>query len=191
MPCVSKEAKTDYYLTFLEASLNLKFLAAYVDYSIFKTHRKYMGSLITRSKYEHSANSVNCDIWYAYDKEIKHDSLGYYNKFIRSGEFYKRPKSVVSVCEVTSEEIELLKKIKAVFIKHQTKYKIVISPNYDQIPLEKDQLELLGQLFGEENIYNFSGKNKYSEPICNFYESSHYKPEIAYELMEIVYADAD
>jgi hypothetical protein len=189
MPCVSKYSKAEYYLEFLKASLNLKFLLAYIDYSIFEAYREYMGYLITHSKFNHIVNNRNCDIWYGWDKEIKTDSVGYYSKLIDKGIFYERPKSEISKCEVTTKEIFLLNKIKNIFTKHNTNYKIIISPVYDQVPMEEEQVELLEQIFGQENIYNFSGKNKFSDPINNFYETSHYKPFVANEIMNIIYID--
>jgi len=188
MPCVSKSSKAEYYFQFIKASLDPKFLLAYIDYSIFKTHRGYMGYLIRRNKYDHSVNNTNCDIWYGWDKEIKMDSLGYYNKLIDKGIFYKRPKSKISTCQVTPEEIAQLNSIKTIFNKHNTKYKIVVSPLYDQVPMEVEQLEILEQIFGKQNIYNYSGKNKFTEPIRNFYETSHYRPHVANEILKSVYS---
>ena len=189
MPCVSKSSTLAYYATFLKASLNPKFLTAYLDYAVFKTHRSYMGFLIKKSKYDLRTNPTNGDLWYGRDKEIEGDSAGYYAKLIEDDTFYKRPGTDRSPCNVTDEEKSQLLAIKNIFDKHQTTYKIIISPVYDQIPLETAQLELLEELFGKENIYNFSGPNKFTEPIANFYETSHYRPILANQLMKIIYAD--
>jgi len=187
MPCVSKSSETEYYSEFIKASLNIRFLSAYLDYSIFETHREYMGSYMTRKKQDHVVNIKNCDIWYGWDKEIEMDSLNYYKDRIDKGAFYNRPKSELIKCEVTPEEIAQLHSIKTIFDKHNTNFKIVISPVYDQIPMEKEQIAILEQVFGRENIYNFSGKNKFTEPIHNYYESSHYRPHVAHEIMDIIY----
>lgn len=187
MPCISKSSNIEYYYTFLKASLEPKFLMANLDYSIFKKHRDYMGYLITKSKFDHTVDSKNCDIYYGWDKEIEADSSGYYSKLIKKGVFYDRPSKDTTACLVTPEEKEQLRVIKNVFEKHKTKYKIVISPVYDQIPMEKAQVELLEQIFGKENIYNFSGANQMSEQISNFYESSHYRPHVANEIMKTIY----
>ena len=143
MPCVSKLSKMDYYFTFLRASLNPIFLFANLDYSLFKTHRGYMGYFIKRYNYDHQVNKINCDIWYGWDKEIEFDSLGYYNRLIEKGVFFKRPIINISECIVTPEEKKQLLSIKKIFEKHNTRYKIIISPLYDQVPMEKEQIELL------------------------------------------------
>jgi hypothetical protein len=185
MPCVSKESENEYYLTFLKASINPIFLLAYTDFSIFKIYRDYMGDYVGPS--EVIGDSLNCDVWYRSDNEIAIDSLEYYNQLIEKGVFYDRPKEAEWKCEVSDKEIEQLSVIKNIFLRHKTKYKIIISPIYDQIPLEQEQLDLLCNIFGKENVYNFSGINKFSEPISNYYETSHYRPHVADEIMKIIY----
>lgn len=187
LPCVSKASAVDYYLTFLKASLNPKFLVAYIDFSVFKTYRKYMGYLIKSNSYDHTVNNRNCDIWYGYDKEIATDSTGYYNFLINSGVFNSHTKSTGPELKVCSAEINQLEIMRDILKKHKSNYKIVISPVYDQIPMEPAHLKLLEQLFGKENIYNFSGKNAFTENIANYYESSHYKPCVANQILKIIY----
>ncbi len=187
LPIVSKESKFEFYSTFFKASLDPKFIMAYIDFSIFKKFREYMRFLIDRSEHPHTVNNINCDMWYGIDKSIKIDSVGYYNNQIKKGIFYKRPvkKSWESV--ITDLEIEQLKKIKEIFSKQKTKYKIIISPVYDQIPIEEEQLGLLNKIFGKENIYNFSGKNKFTESYTNYYEASHFRQRVTNEIMKIIH----
>lgn len=187
MPVVSKSSYSKYYLTFLEASLDPKFIISYIDYSIFRKYRKYMKLFIVRDEIKPKFNPINCDYSPGYDEVIRVDSIGYYKKLINNGEFYDRPVEKKWKCEITDLEIEQLKSIKNIFSKHNTKYTIIISPAYDQIPLEDEQLELLNKIFGKENIFNFSGKNKYTENISNHYESWHYKPIVANDIMRIIY----
>ncbi|WP_107039137.1 hypothetical protein [Brumimicrobium mesophilum] len=187
MPEISKGSYVKYYSEFLKASLYPKFLLAYIDYAIFKKHREYMGNFINTREYPFLMNRKNGDIWYGYDREIEEDSLGYYKDLIEQGVFYERPKPNNRKPEVTKEEIEQLKLMKELFVQHNTNYKIVLSPIYDQVPVEQDQIDLLNEIFGSENIFNFSGKNSFTEPIHNFYETSHFRPHVANEIMEIIY----
>ena len=187
MPEVSKSSYFNYYFAFLKASLDPKFIIAYTDFSIFDKHRGYMGNLISKQKYKNTANYKNCDLWYGHDEHIRIDSLAFYQKLIDKGIFYKRPIKNKWICKVTNQEISQLQYIKKIFDKHNTNYKIVISPKYDQIPIEKEQLRLLFKIFGEENIYNFSGKNIYTDKISNFYEAGHYRPVVANDIMKKIY----
>ena len=190
VPEVVGSSSFSFYFTYIKSSLNLRFLLAYLDYSLFKTYRaSYMGFLIREAKYPHIANNKNGDIWYGYDTHIAKDSVGYYNERIASGTFYKRQENISQDTKstVTDKEKELLQAIKDIFDKHNTDYKIVIAPLYDQIPLEKAQLEILENTFGKENIYNFSGKNELTEPITNFYEKSHFRPHVADTMLRFIY----
>ena len=186
---ISKKSRFEFYYTFLKAQVNPKFILAYIDYSIFKRHRKYMGHLIEKSEFPLKTNIKNCDIWYGYDESIKRDSIGYYKNLINKGVFYDRSKkrNENNKIEIKLAEVEQLEKIKIILNKHNTFYKIVISPVYNQVPLEKEQEELLNKIFGEENVYNFAGKNKFTQSISNFYESSHYRPHVANEILKIIY----
>ncbi|GLB53027.1 hypothetical protein NBRC110019_20670 [Neptunitalea chrysea] len=187
MPCVTKASETEYYGTFLKAALTPDFLVAYADYSLFGVHRPYMEHLVQAYTYRHTVNHINCDIWYNADKEIAADSLEYYTQKINDGTFYQRTGNPDFECPVTQTEIALLEAIKVTFTKHKTHYKIVISPTYDQIPLEENQVALLHKLFGKENVLNFSGVNYLTKAITNYYESSHYRPTVAKEILDSIY----
>ena len=64
-----------------------------------------------------------------------------------------------------------------------------MAPTYDQVPMPMHQLDLLFKILGKDHIYNFTGKNKFTEAISNFFESDHYKPYVANEMMEIIYGE--
>ncbi len=70
---------------------------------------------------------------------------------------------------------------------NNTKYKIIISPLYNQIPLSNGRKEILFNIFKEENIYDFSGENCYTKFIYNYYETSHYRKFIGDKILDKVY----
>jgi hypothetical protein len=189
MPQVSKSSSLAYYAEFLKASLNIKFLTAYLDYSIFNTHRSYMRNLINPNINNANINKINCDIWLSNESKIKSDSVAYYTKLIANGVFYKRPHATRFKSTVTLAEVKQLKTIKRIFEKHKTNYKIILAPIYDQVPLEEAQLQLLLQIFGSQNVYNFSGKNAFTESVGNYYEASHFRHHVAKEIIELVYKE--
>ena len=86
------------------------------------------------------------------------------------------------------EEIECLREIKDLFDKHKTSYKIVISPLYDQIKLNRSVYNTLCSIFGKDHIYDFSGVNKWNKDFHNYYEDSHYRPIVSAEIMDIIYS---
>ena len=189
-PNISKESWIKFYFQFFKIHYNFKFISSYIDYSIFKEMRNYMKLFIKKGKNKDIVNNVNCDFWFGYDQDIQEDSLGYYNNLIKEGVFYERvEKKIFDIKEkVTKKEILQLKKISTIFKRHNTSYKIVIAPLYDQMPLGEEQLELLYDIFDKKYIYNFSGINQLTVPKSNYYEQSHFKPSVAKKIMDIIYS---
>ena len=186
-PAFSKESKKEYYKTFLKASLDFDFMKAYFDYRFSKKLKPYMNRHI--SKLQLSGNYVNGDVWYdTYDASIAKDSVKYYSSLITQGVVYDRAKSKNKKYPRMSDiEKEQLRSIMKILQKHNTNYKIVISPLYDQNPMQKDRLLFLNNLFGRAHVYDYSGINQYTEPIGNFYERSHYRPHVAKSILEEIY----
>ncbi len=179
--------KLQFYGSYIKANLNPRFILAYTDFKFFKTYRSYMKNYVRIDKYPDTFTPVFNDSYYGLAKEIKEDSLGYYKRLKQKGVFYKRPRPSITTLKKTEKEVALLSSIKAILNKHNTNYKIVISPLYDQIPMEKEQLALLYSIFGKENIYNFSGVNSLTSSISNYFESSHYKPKVANTILDSIY----
>ena len=190
MPCMGDNNWLDYYFTFFQANMNLKFLSAILDYSIFGEHRRYMGYLIRKKKFPDKVNSYNCDFWYGYDDEIRIDSTQFYLDRLTSGIFYERPndpyrKSYVVLSR--QAQIQMLREINNIFQKNNTKYKIIVSPLYDQLKIDENSLGILKSIFGEENVFDFSGKNDITDRIYNYYESSHFRTHVARKILKQVY----
>lgn len=85
------------------------------------------------------------------------------------------------------EKIRSIKEMKRILAKHRTDYKIIISPLYDQVKINPTDLQFLRTVFGNDNVYDFSGVNKYTSDYHNYYEDSHYRKEIASEIMHYIY----
>jgi hypothetical protein len=188
-PDISEESWMDYYITIFKAKMNPKFALAYLDYSMFKEYRTYMGKFIIKEKYPNSYDSITCDLWYGKDQQIKNDSINYYNNLIKRKIFYNRPTVDRLKLKLTDLEKEQLQSIKQIFDKHETNYKIIISPVYNQIEMEKDQCKLLDEIFQPQNVFNYSGINRYTEPVGNYYESSHFRPSVSKSILEEIYSN--
>lgn len=106
----------------------------------------------------------------------------------RMKHFYKRGgQQVYSKPALSSSQKLLLEDIKDIFHKQKTNYKVIISPLYDQEKLNQNDLYYLKQIFGEKNVFDYSGINKYTRDYTNYYESSHYRPHVAREILDEVY----
>ena len=83
----------------------------------------------------------------------------------------------------------VLDKIMEMLHRHGTSVRIIISPDYDQKELHPDDREILQNIFGEENVYDFSGINEFTKDYHNYYEAGHYRPLLGNKLLERVYKD--
>lgn len=167
------------------AFLNPKFLVALADYNIFGKFRPYMKNLISdgHSTYVAEYNEYQKTLT---EKEIKEGT--YYDAIhLKVFEDVQKP-GTFSTEKLDDKEINCLREMRKVLDKQHTSYKIVISPLYDQIKLNKETLSLLCEIFGKENVYDFSGVNKWNKDYHNYYEDSHYRPIVSAEIMDIIYS---
>ena len=163
---------------------NAIFLKSYITYF-------YIG------KYDQSMETVLNNIPFEYDNftgELRNVAS---EQKIQKGVFYdkekmmyfanvQQPDSVYPVC-IGDNIIDRLKEIKHIFDNHNTSYRIVISPLFNQIKFNEVDLACLKEIFGEEYVYDFSGVNTYTEDYHNYYESSHYRPHVSRDIMNIIY----
>lgn len=104
--------------------------------------------------------------------------------------FYKRSSKNIYANSVMGKSQELLlQEIYDIFKKQRTNYKIIISPLYDQIKMNGDDLNYLNTVFGKTNVFDFSGMNRFTQDYSNYYDWSHYRPHVAKDLMKIIYTD--
>ena len=85
-------------------------------------------------------------------------------------------------------QIKLLSEMAEVFQTHHTNCKIIISPEYKQIRMNPADVEQLKNIFGSENVYDFSGINQYTNDIRNYYDGAHYRPCLGRQLLDSIYA---
>lgn len=169
-----------FHVASIRAFFTSEFLIPYFNY---KTTGVMSSPLDERPVYyEHASN------------EIKFTSL---EKEITEGTFYTPEKVTtifkrkdytdsVSVPVIKETQYEMLSKIKEVFDRQHTNYKIIINPLYDQIKLNPKDIEILSTIF-DNKVYDFSGKNRITDDYHNYYEASHYRPHVAAEIMRIIY----
>ena len=166
------------------AFLNLRFLTAWADYSLFGTYRPYMKLLLTETK-EH------------YDPVTNEISEPLTEQQIAQGTYYDEAhiqafdgmqfEGGYSNEKLSSKSIEWLQEIRRIFDRHHTDYRVIIGPQYDQLRLRPETLRHLRKIFGNTAVYDFSGPSKWSKDYHNYYEPYHYRPHVATEILRIVY----
>ena len=185
-PQISGGSYLDYYFEFVNASLYPMFILSSLDFNLNHKFKPYMKKYISRFTY--SSDNWDADIYWGDDKEIIRDSIGYYKNRIQSKVFYTRPTHIKEGQKrILGIQLQMLTQIQELCIKNKTNLKIVICPLYDQVPFNSEDKRILMQMFGNENVFDYSGKNNFTESISNFYEASHFRPRVAHQIMKEVY----
>ncbi len=175
-----------FHMANFNAFLSPKFLYAYMDSKIsgqFKPYMKKGGLLIDHLiTYDAISNEIRSD---HYEELIKANN--YYTPK-RLSVFYKRDTVLKYSSVVIKENQEiLLNSIYRIFKKHGTHYRVIINPLYNQKKLNKADLNYLTSLFGEGNVFDYSGINAFTKDYHNYYEASHYRPVVANAILKDIY----
>lgn len=184
-PAVSGETNIEYYKHFFIAFLTPDFLKAYYNWN--RTHHfdESMKQYIWKERFNYDAYTG--DIFYTeYDSLIKLN----YDKYYSSSVFYHRDSVKIAQSDrpvLTKNTKSYLVSIKNIFDKNHTSYKIIITPNYDQVKFNQGDNEFVSKLFGPKNVTNFSGFNAITNDKHNYYEFKHFLPHIADSTLKIAY----
>ena len=172
--------------------LNFKFFVSYLYFSTFNDVRPFMRNWLVLDdrpmNYSVIGNEISFNL---IDSLINVSPEKYYNSE-RKKIFYERSFYPVTSDPVLNHlSIDILKNISAIFKSNNTHFKVVISPLYDQKKINPSDLKELYLIFGNENVYDFSGKNIFTTSYMNFYETSHYRPIVANKIIDIIYSKSD
>ena len=182
-PEVSGSGDIHFQKTFLKAYFDPKFLINFYAYKIVGGYRPYMAGYIEKRTIRY--NTVNNQINLVDQEAEIRNPEAYYSK--RSNMFNRRIPDKMDTAQIKQQiQLTMLKEIKRILEKNQTNYRIVISPLYDQIQLNREDFKILKNLFGE-NVFDFSGKNAFTDSKFNYFESSHYRPMVGDSIFKIVY----
>jgi hypothetical protein len=110
-------------------------------------------------------------------------NMNYDKKLFRS-----RPNSeMFSEKLISDEHKQILIDIKYLLDKERADYKIIIAPDYNQVHINKDDYFFLKSVFGDEKVFNFSGKNYLTEDKYNFLDINHFDKIVGWKIIEQVY----
>lgn len=90
---------------------------------------------------------------------------------------------------VTSEFREQFVRIKSVFDKHHTDYRILITPAYcyTNPTINSEDLNVLNDVFGKDKVFNYSGKNDLTSDCYNFSDPNHFGLSVGWQIIEDMY----
>lgn len=182
-PEVSGKSMMEVQCGFLQGFIMPDFLFPYVKYKLTGKMPVSAGYFNPYGKVRDSSNN---DCINPRDRMIEEEGEVYWE--IRSGEFPAReghPKWAEK--EIYGPQTDLLMKISEILRRNSTSFKIIISPDFNQVSLNPEDKKTLETIFGKENVHDFSGENEYTADYHNYYEHIHYRPQLGIRLMEEIY----
>lgn len=182
-PLVSGESWTSFSMVFLKDYVFRGFFVPYLDFKLFAKKRNYMDKFLKFNEIDAEKKYIPYDIS-PLESKIQDNEEEYFNNAL----FYDRD-TLVSYIEkqITNRGQQMLEEINLIFKRHNTKYKIVISPLYDQKRINNSDLSLLIHVFGIENVFDYSGRNIITIDKHNYYETSHYRKRVGDLIIEEIY----
>lgn len=179
---------TQFHSTHFLSFLNFNFLKAYFDYKFNGKFKPYMKDVLrqpNRVTYEPVSNEM---------QETLAESLISSNKYytpehcaVFKGQ--QHPDST-DIAHIDGERRKMLAEMASIFKRHNTRVKVVVSPFYDQIKLNPADLQCLHDIFGKENVHDFSGPNEWNCDYHNYYDLIHYRPHVATQILKIIYSES-
>lgn len=187
-PELSNQNYLSFQTVFFKTFLSKDFLIAYFDYKIDNKVKDYMKENNLLSDIPMVYNLKYNEIRYKYFEELISTNPSKYYDTKRMKLFYKRDSiQKFSPQIITKVQLDMFKEIRRIFVKRKTNYKIIINPLYDQLKINREDLKILFALFGNDNVFDFSGINYITNNYKNYYETSHYRPKIANFILNKIY----
>lgn len=183
-PATSGESDLSFKFDFFKAYLNPAFLFNFYMYKLSGSYKSYMKGYIEDRKIimDSITNAVQI---VDQEHEIQVSSKKYYEK--RKAIFYTRKNETIdSIQQIKQIHIFMLNEIRRILNKNNTKYKVIISPLYEQEKFNSVDQNILLNIF-KNNLYDFSGKNYFTDSINNYYETWHFRPLVGDSIMNLIY----
>ena len=172
-------------LEFLQGFALPSFLFPYLKYRITG---KVEPNMKRMNPYGRIRDSKNNEAFNPREKLIEQEGEAFWKN--RKKEFPDRD-GTVTIAEpaIFQKQRIVLNEIIEVLHRHGTSVRVIISPDYNQKELHPNDRKILQNIFGRENVYDFSGINEFTKDYHNYYESGHYRPLLGNKLLERIYKD--
>lgn len=175
-----------YHSTFIKSFLHPEFLVAYFDYLISGEVKPYMTTDFLLSGQYRTHEMLTNQVRHEHRDSLIAIGRYYTPEIMKLFENRQCPDSVAPIV-VGEVQLSMLNDIADILKQHKANYRVIVSPLYDQIRMNPDDVMALGEIFGEENVFDFSGVNEFTADYQNYYDDSHYRPNVAREVMNIAY----
>lgn len=182
-PEVSGFSTFEVQMAFAQAFMMPDFLFPYLK---FKLSGRIKPSMRYMSEHDTLRNPVNNDFINPRDAMIRKEGEGYWTS--RPGDFPERSgQTSLTPKVIGARQEEILYEIAYLLERNGTDVRIIISPDYNQMTFNPDDLADMERIFGSGRVFDFSGINSYTADMHNYYEEGHYRPVLGVKLMRLAY----
>lgn len=182
-PAVSGGSRLRFHAVFLKAFFSDLFFVKYLDYRLFGTWRPYMTGAIDRRAYGRNAET-NDIMFVEAEAQIASDPDRFYAPSRWQG-IDRTPRDAEPV--IGNLQFRMLQEVSAAFVRLHADYQIVVSPDFGRVRLNPSDVAILRDLFGAERVHDFSRDTELGVNIRDWYETAHYRPHVAREIMRHIY----
>jgi hypothetical protein len=180
-PATTTKNNLDFQLQFFKAYLAPKFLFSFYCYKMIGVYKPFMSGYIENRKIAYGRVTNEIDI-VDEENEILKNPTAYYAAKI----FPTRAINKTDSRQINKKGLFMIKEIKRLLEKNNTNYRVVLSPLYDQVKFNPSDLFLLRKEFGNK-LFDFTGKNSFTESKTNYYEKNHFRPIVGDSIFKIIY----
>jgi len=171
-PLTSGSSQMDYHLEAFGFYLADLYFIKYLDYNLFKEHRPYMEGVIPKGKAK-----------YLQDAVIKEQAVKKQNM-----DYYKGKKEKIDPAALDPFDLDLLNQIQEFFVKHGTDYVVIFPPNTAIEKINAKTINKVIEVFGQESVFDYSGKNQVVFSKKDFADNIHFKPYVARRILDSIKA---
>lgn len=91
-------------------------------------------------------------------------------------------------CIATETHYSFLRKIRSIFDKHRTDYKVILGPMGDYSILREEEKQVIMSIFGKEKVCDLSTFPAAYDGTMTFYDNLHFTPTIGKKMLETAYS---
>lgn len=183
-PETSSNSYLDLHKFYFLQFTNPEYMRRFLDYKIGKKYKPYMRGYFEKKVIEIDPKT-NFLQFVEDEKAFLEDSL----LFLESRKDILKYRSSLeedTIPRINNYHKNQLKKIFNILEKEEIRYKVVLSPLFEQMKWNHHDYIYLKYLFGNK-LYDFSGKNILTDNIYGYYENSHFRPAIGSQIFEFIY----
>ncbi len=186
-PALSGQNWLAFQQIFFKSFSDPNFLMSYYQLLLTKRFTPKMSKTLLNIEGGYYNDTTNEIFFNGLDAAIARNADSFYNA--RMDRFNTRIHDTdrAQMQNIDSGKLKMLTRIKNILVKDNTNYKFIISPGYNQLPMSKNDVKILKELFGENNVYDFTGVNDITSDFHSYFDETHYRPFVAVRLLDSVY----